>query len=164
MDKALRLTARLRIKIRILAWNLNGVRTHEVELFNLLASLKPDIVKLCETRADMRPTFRRIWPGEEIEQILAVAKNSSLTRAGTAVIVEPMGEASLEKRKPIQSNSNNEMIQTVKVRLEKDTSTADMYAGPRTSGMKVEETLNSIYVDDEGMVILAGDLNARHKE
>lgn len=48
---------------------MNGIITHEKELFRMLRNLKPDLAILTETRADARQTLRRIWPRSKTEQM-----------------------------------------------------------------------------------------------
>lgn len=62
------------------------MRTHERELFHLIRSIRPDVVVLSETRADVRPSLEHVWQGAKIEQALPLG---SPARAGTAVIVIP---------------------------------------------------------------------------
>lgn len=49
---ALSLSARKLLKIRIINWNINGINTHELPLFELISKIKPDIIVLTETRQD----------------------------------------------------------------------------------------------------------------
>lgn len=150
--------------IRTLSWNLNWVTTYEIELLNILRAHKPDVIVLCDTRADARPTFSRIWPGAKVEQILPISQGNSTAIASMAVVIKPVGEMILRKRIVFLSVNRNELVQAIKERLEQNTSVAGIYAGPQTSGKKHEEALKKINKDDGGRVILVGDLHARHKE
>lgn len=73
----------------MLAWNINGVQTHERELSRLLMKFRPDIIVFSETRGDAEHTTRRVWPGEKVDQVLQIRNNGITTRAGVAVITTP---------------------------------------------------------------------------
>lgn len=51
----------------------------------------------------------------------------------------------------------------MKVRLDKYTSITGVHVVPQTSGNKVEKLLKNIHKGDECKVIVAGDINDRHK-
>lgn len=46
--------------IRMLAWNVKGVRTDEIEPLYLINNLRQDVVILCEPRVDISQTIARI--------------------------------------------------------------------------------------------------------
>lgn len=80
---------------RLISWNINGIRTHEKELYHLKEVIRPDVVVLTETRADAYHTMRHIWPGSKVFQVLPQGRPA---RVGTAVIFKP-GAAALPKQK-----------------------------------------------------------------
>lgn len=62
----------------ILKWNLNGVKTYEYELLQLIRKKDPDIVVLTETRGDASRTIEKIWPGARTEQKTSVGHQREL--------------------------------------------------------------------------------------
>lgn len=81
-----------RSKIKILTWNVNGVRMHKRELSPMLSTVRPNVVVLYETRADVRQTFARIWPRAKAGQVLPRTRGGKPAIPGVAVVTEPEGE------------------------------------------------------------------------
>lgn len=63
-----------------------------------------------------------------------------------------------------QDNSErNNLIQAVKVALNKDRHIVGAYISPNTGEQEMRETLNKVHKDNgEGCSLILGDLNARH--
>lgn len=53
-------------EIKLLTWNINAVRMHENELFDLIDSNKQDVTILNETRAYVEPRMARNWAGARV--------------------------------------------------------------------------------------------------
>lgn len=120
------------------------------------------MIILNETRADVGPTMRKIWPGAKLQQILPVLSNGAPTRACTAVILKPGIISSLQERISLVSDDKNELIQAVKIKLDHKTCLVGMYVGPHTSGLKLERILTKMVGDNKHRVVITGDINARH--
>lgn len=116
----------------MLAWNVNGVRTHEEELYQLLKETRPDVMVLCEKRADVQPNFAIIWPGAVVEQVLPLKSKSAPTRGGVAVVVKPGRATSLLKRMEVNSNAGEGLIQAVKINVRDDVCLVGIYVSGRT--------------------------------
>lgn len=86
------------IIMRLLAWNVNGIRSNERELFHLITELKTDLITLCETRADAKPTLDKIWPWSKVLEVFPVTSPTAIRRAGLAMVGRPGGKALLEGR------------------------------------------------------------------
>lgn len=151
------------MKIKILTWNINGVRTHEKELYHLILKTKPDMIVLNETRAPVDSTFAKISPGAIIEQIPPVTGCGAPNRAGTAVIAKPGSVVCLEKRLSVMSPNKRELVQAIRVGIGPGQSLVGMYAGPLTSARTLDKSLKEIHLSGEHRTIVTGDINARHK-
>lgn len=149
-------------EIRILSWNIDGVRTHDKELFHLLSTHRLDIAVLCETRADTRPKVAKIWPGTRVEQILPTVQRCSPASAGTAMIIKQVGEALLLKIIAIFEEDNNGLTQAIKVKVDQNIGMVGIYVGPQTSGKKMGDVISNMYRGEESRLILVGDINAIH--
>lgn len=83
---------RTKKKIRLLAWNANGLNTHVRELAQAIQRLLPDLVTLNETRSNANEAFRTVWPGARVTQVAPKADPGRSTRAGVAVAIRTGAE------------------------------------------------------------------------
>lgn len=110
------------------------VRTHEIELFNLLRKQKPNVLVICETKADTRKTFSSILSGDKMEQIITITKCNSPFREGKTVVMNPGGKKTLQKITCMLSENRNDQVKQIEVRMDQNTSVAGIYTGPQSSG------------------------------
>lgn len=129
----------------------------------MLKQTQPDVVVLCETRADAQESLSRMWPGSKTEQIVQRKANGGTTRAGVSVTVRQGLEATIGQIYEEESQDRKELVQVVKVRVNGNKSVVGTYISPMVNGGRLETTLDKISPRIEERDIIVGDLNARHR-
>lgn len=133
-----------------------------MQLHKLISKLSQDVVVLTEIRADALTNLSKIWPGLQCFQVLAQRGTTAPTRRGVAIVLRARLKGSLISRTERTTWNKNDVIQTIKVRLERNVIVIGTYASTQTSGAALTEALERAYVQSGENIMVIGDLNARN--
>lgn len=130
-------------------------------MFHLIKHTRPDVVILTETRADVRESISKIWPGAKTEQALPVGTPA---RAGVALITKPGREVRPRGSWSITGENDNGLTQGVRCSISGDVSIAGVYISPQSKELQTANLLERVTGDEKNhRNIVVGDMNARHR-